>query len=210
VQSLLVSHQSITHSLTQAQSKLYLTGIFHFAMSYTGSNFGVVSKLLHTTHLRQNHRDSANAVAAALALGKRSVLGESLPEAMLHIMENYGPEKFAEVFVGTFDTPEVIWNTDMRTHLVANIHQHLGDFPMQLRQNMSGKYNYCPMPGIQYPNLAKEVFCHNFFLRNLVDTTRFPEWPINDPIALFKVMGCSHFTSLLFAPKKLFVKNCCV
>jgi hypothetical protein len=30
-----------------AQAKLYSTGLFHFAMAYTGSNFGVVAKLLH-------------------------------------------------------------------------------------------------------------------------------------------------------------------
>ena len=125
-------------------------------------------------------------MASHLNLGRRSVLGESLPEAMLHILENYGPERFATVFVGDFDTPELIWNTDMRLHLVAMIHQHLGDFPLQLRQNMKASYNYCPIPTILYPNLAKEVFCHNYYLRNLIDTARFPDWPIQEPIALFK------------------------
>jgi hypothetical protein len=171
-----------------AQAKLYLTGLFHFAMAYTGSNFGVVAKLMHVSHLMQHHRDSANAVASQLPLGKRSVLGESLPEAMLHILENYGPEKFAEVFVGTFDTPEVIWNPDMRAHLVMNVNQHIGDFPMQKKQNMTGEYNYCPIPTLLYPSLVKEVFCHNYYLRNLVDTARFPNWPIKEPIELFKAV----------------------
>jgi len=163
-------------------------GLFHFAMAYTGSNFGIVSRLLHATHLRQAFRDSANAVASTLPLWKRSVLGESVPEAMVWILENYGPERFAEVFVGTFDTPEVIWNTEMRTHLIASVHHHLGDFPLQLKQHNGGAYKYCPLPTVTYANLAKEVFCHNFYLRSITDTVRFPNWPIPDPIAFLKAL----------------------
>lgn len=53
------------------QAKLYLTGLFHFAMAYTGTNLTAIAKLMHNTHLRQNFRDSANAVASHLSLGKR-------------------------------------------------------------------------------------------------------------------------------------------
>lgn len=44
----------------------------------------------------------------------RSVLGHMLPEAMVCYLENYSAEKFAEIFLGEFDTPEAIWNTEMR------------------------------------------------------------------------------------------------
>lgn len=44
----------------------------------------------------------------------RSILGAVLPEAMIHYLENYGEEKFAEIFLGDFDTPEAIWNNEMR------------------------------------------------------------------------------------------------
>lgn len=169
-----------------ANSKLYLTGVFHFCMAYTGSNLSVVARLLHLTHLQQNFRDAANAVAAELSLQRRSILGEMLPEAMLHVLENYGPQRFAQVFVGDLDTPEVIWNPEMRRHLVAMVLQHLGDFPLSLKQNMQARYEYCPIPGVAYASLAREVFCHNYYLRNLCDTKRFPKWPITDPVALFK------------------------
>lgn len=43
-----------------------------------------------------------------------SVLGHILPEAMVCYLENYESEKFAEIFLGEFDTPEAIWNTEMR------------------------------------------------------------------------------------------------
>lgn len=45
---------------------------------------------------------------------QRSVLGHMLPEAMICYLENYEPEKFAEIFLGEFDTPEAIWSSEMR------------------------------------------------------------------------------------------------
>lgn len=38
---------------------------------------------------------------------QQSILGQILPEAMVCYLENYGAEKFAEIFLGEFDTPEV-------------------------------------------------------------------------------------------------------
>jgi len=49
----------------------------------------------------------------------RSVLGHMLPEAMVCYLENYEPEKFAEIFLGEFDTPEAIWNREMRSAVHA-------------------------------------------------------------------------------------------
>jgi DnaJ family protein C protein 13 len=37
-----------------------------------------------------------------------------LPEAMVHFLVNHGPERFAEIFLGEFDTPEAIWSSEMR------------------------------------------------------------------------------------------------
>ena len=45
----------------------------------------------------------------------RSVLGHMLPEAMVCYLENYEPERFAEIFLGEFDTPEAIWSREMRS-----------------------------------------------------------------------------------------------
>lgn len=38
---------------------------------------------------------------------QQSILGQILPEAMVCYLENYGADKFAEIFLGEFDTPEV-------------------------------------------------------------------------------------------------------
>ena len=44
----------------------------------------------------------------------RSILGPILPEAMVCYLENYESEKFAQIFLGEFDTPEAIWSSEMR------------------------------------------------------------------------------------------------
>ncbi|VDO86715.1 unnamed protein product [Schistosoma curassoni] len=47
-------------------------------------------------------------------LTSRSILGNMLPDAMIAYLENHPPEKFAEIFLGDFDSPEAIWNSEMR------------------------------------------------------------------------------------------------
>jgi len=172
----------------EACVKLYRTGVFLFSCGYTGSNFLSIAKLLHNTHLKQTFRSGFAAAAndTDLPLKDRSILGNFLPEGVLFMLVNYGPERFTQVFVGNFDTPEVIWDLDMRKHLVEMIKQHLGDFPKRLWQNNMDKYEYCPMPGVCYRRLEKELFCHNYYLRNLCDEVRFPDWPIAEPIEVFR------------------------
>ena len=44
----------------------------------------------------------------------RSILGHLLPDAMVCYLENHEVERFAEIFLGEFDTPEAIWSGEMR------------------------------------------------------------------------------------------------
>lgn len=53
---------------------------------------------------------------------QRSVLSPMLPEATIYYLENYGAEKFAEIFLGENDNPEVIWNSEMRFSQLFTIH----------------------------------------------------------------------------------------
>ena len=171
-----------------AVAKFYLTGVFFFLLAYTGSNFTALAKLLYDTHLDQHFRSGFAAAAddSEISMKERSVLGNILPEGLLFVLVNYGYEKFTEIFVGNYDTPEVIWNLDMRKHLVEMIRQHLGDFPQRLWQNTTSEYDFCPIPGIAYKRLEKEMFCHNYYLNNLCDEHRFPDWPIAEPVEVFR------------------------
>jgi DnaJ family protein C protein 13 len=188
----------ITRQNDRAIQKLYLTGIFFFACCYQGNNFKGIAKLLHATHLEQHFRSGFSAAAGQdeIPLKERSILGQLLPEGLLHILVNYGPERFADIFVGGADTPEVIWTFEMRKHLIEMTRQHLGDFPLRLFQNNGTEYEYCPMPGVAYPRLEKEVFCHNYYLCNLCDDARFPDWPMAEPAEVFR--SClEHFKKFL-------------
>lgn len=55
---------------------------------------------------------------------------------------------------------------------------HLGSFSAKLRQYTLAKYDYCPIAKIHFADLDKEIFVHEYYLRNLCDEQRFPDWPI--------------------------------
>ena len=74
----------------------------------------------------------------------------------------HGPDKFAEIFLGEFDTPEYIWNHEMRRRMIEKLALHVGEFPLLLQANCTAKYDYCPLPRIAYPELAEEIFCHRY------------------------------------------------
>lgn len=52
--------------------------------------------------------------SATTDIMQKSILGQLLPDAMVYYLENHGAEKFAQIFLGEFDTPEAIWNAEMR------------------------------------------------------------------------------------------------
>ncbi|XP_062841489.1 dnaJ homolog subfamily C member 13-like isoform X2 [Trichomycterus rosablanca] len=163
--------------------RLYLTGVFFFIMMYTGSNVLPVARFLKYTHLKQAFKSEE---AKGQDIVQRSVLGPALPEAMVCYLENYEAERFSEIFLGEFDTPEAIWSSEMRRMMIEKIAAHLADFSPRLQSNTRALYQYCPIPVISFPQLENELFCNIYYLRHLCDSTRFPDWPIRDPVKLLK------------------------
>lgn len=51
-----------------------------------------------------------------------------------------GPEKFAEIFLGEFETPEAIWNSEMRRMMIEKIAAHIADFSPRLQSNVRALY----------------------------------------------------------------------
>lgn len=90
------------------------------------------------------------------------------------------------MFLGEFDTPEVIWGSEMRRLLIEKVAAHLADFSPRLKSNPRALYQYCPVPAVAYPQLQHELFCHAYYLRHLCDTQRFPQWPIREPVLLLR------------------------
>ena len=165
-------------------STLYTTGVFFFILMYTGSNLLPIGRFLSMSHDKQAFRmENAGEVSERMA---RSVLGQLLPEAMVAYLDNHGPEKFATIFLGEYDTPEAIWCTEMRQLMIQKIAYHLADFTPRLQSNNRAVYQYCAIPIITYPLLEAELFCDIYYLRNLCNTTKFPSWPIMEPVKLLK------------------------
>ncbi|EDQ93103.1 uncharacterized protein MONBRDRAFT_17362 [Monosiga brevicollis MX1] len=171
---------SLLHAIFQDNpglSRLYLSGVFFFILMYMGSNIAPIAKFLQATHMYQafGHED-----------GSRSILASMLPKAMVCYLENYGWEKFASVFLGEFDNPEVIWGTEMRRSLIEKIAHHLNDFTPRLKANVRSLYQFVPIPKVSYHELEGELFCNIYYLRHLCDEARFPNWPIQNHVPLLK------------------------
>ncbi|GMH03116.1 hypothetical protein Nepgr_004955 [Nepenthes gracilis] len=164
----------------KAMIRLYSTGAFYFALAYPGSNLLSIALLFSVTHVHQAfHGGEEAAVSSSLPLAKRSVLGGLLPESLLYVLERSGSVAFAAAMVSDSDTPEIIWTHKMRAeNLIRQVLQHLGDFPQKLSQHCHALYEYAPMPPVTYPELRDEMWCHRYYLRNLCDEIRFPNWPI--------------------------------
>ncbi|XP_067952104.1 dnaJ homolog subfamily C member 13-like [Watersipora subatra] len=164
-------------------SRLYLTGTFFFILMYTGSNVLPIARFLKYAHMKQAFRSEESNTSDIM---QRSILGHMLPEAMICYLEQYEPEKFSEIFLGEFDTPEAIWNAEMRRLMIEKIASHLGDFSPRLQSNTRAMYQYCPIPVIVYPALEHELFCGVYYLKHLCNTEKFPDWPIREPVQLLK------------------------
>jgi DnaJ family protein C protein 13 len=80
----------------------------------------------------------------------------------------------------------VIWNAHLRRQVVELIDAHIGAYPSRLRQHTFAKYEYVPLPKIHFPELDKEIYVHEYYLRNLCDEVRFPNWPVVDPLLLLR------------------------
>lgn len=51
-----------------------------------------------------------------------------------------GAEKFSETYLGEFDTPEAIWNSEMRRMMIEKIASHIADFSPRLQSNTRATY----------------------------------------------------------------------
>jgi hypothetical protein len=81
----------------QVLHKLYVTGVFFFALAYVGRDLLPIAALLQATHNEQHFQGVQDpALQASLPVGERSILGNLLPESLLYQLEAYGARAFAE------------------------------------------------------------------------------------------------------------------
>jgi DnaJ family protein C protein 13 len=183
--------------------RFFLNGVFFFSLMYTGSDIIPLCRLLHLSHRKQSfHFNHDNEVI------RSSVLSPMLPPAMVCFLNNHGPEKFAGVFLGEYETPEAIWGKDMRRVLIGKIAAHIADFTPRLLGNIRVVYQYCPILPIEYEQLKDELFCSQYYLRHLCDTIKYPTWPIADPVELMRDTLKAWRLELEKEPTKLNRESC--
>ncbi|KAH9580066.1 DnaJ domain [Trypanosoma melophagium] len=162
-------------------SRFFLTGVFFFALMYTGSDILPMCRLLYLSHSRQGFQfQHENDII------RRSFLSVLLPPALVCYLSNHGPESFADVLLGEYETPEAIWGGEMRRSLVETISRHISDFSPRLICNNRAIYQYCPIVGVVYKELRDELFCAQYYLRHFCDELHYPNWPVADPVALLR------------------------
>lgn len=183
--------------------RFFLTGAFFFTLMYTASDVLPLCRLLSLTHRRQSFQTNHDN-----EIIRTSVLTPLLPPAMVCYLTNHGPEKFAQVFLGEFETPEAIWGKDMRRYLVQKIAAHIADFTPRLLGNVRAQYQYCPIVGVEYEPLKNELFCSQYYLRHLCDDVKYPTWPVADPVALMKDVLAAWKLELEREPCKLNRESC--
>ncbi len=148
--------------------------------------------VLQVSHLVQHFGGGVSSGVGTLAA--RSFLGSLLPESLLYVLTTSGPQAFAAAMVGDSDSPELVWTHRMRAQrLVPQMHQHVGELAQRLGQFCHKVWEYVACPPMAYPELAEEMWCHRYYLRNLCDEDRFPNWPIVDHVQFLQV-GCSQPT----------------
>ena len=81
---------------------------------------------------------------------------------------------------------QVIWSKEMRLFMIERLALHLVEFMPRLPSNPRVFYQWCPIAKIAYPQLQGELFCNIYYLRNLCNTDRFPDWPIANAVDLLR------------------------
>ena len=65
------------------------------------------------------------------------------------------------------------------------------------------------MPPVTYPELKDEMWCHRYYLRNLCDEIRFPNWPIVEHVEFLQSLLVMWREELTRRPMDLSEEEAC-
>lgn len=65
------------------------------------------------------------------------------------------------------------------------------------------------MPPVTYPELKDEMWCHRYYLRNLCDEVRFPNWPIVEHVEFLQSLLVMWREELTRRPMDLSEEEAC-
>lgn len=112
-----------------------------------------------------------------------SILRLFVPEGVILKLISEDANEFISLLDSDNDNPEVIWNGEMRERLLDFLKADLEPYVKSRATDPLALYIHIPKSPLFYPELTDSVFSAPFYLENLLDTERFPNYQINDPVS---------------------------
>lgn len=180
---------TLVNSNKTAMSHLYKLGAFEILLWKLLAGDVVewdktrIAKFLAQCHLLQDLSSSPSSKNGEGQHGtwRDSVLHLYLPEGLILKLMSEGPESFSAHLDSEQDGPEVIWNSDMRQRLLDYLTSELESYVKFRATDPLALYIHVPKAPLAYPELEDSVFSSPFYIQNLLDSERFPNYQINDP-----------------------------
>ncbi|KAG0579697.1 hypothetical protein KC19_4G117600 [Ceratodon purpureus] len=180
----------IVKSNRSAMRRLYSLGAFEILLWKLLAGDLVVwekemlCKFLLQCHLKQDHGTMLKIAEDDQSICKSSALRLYLPDGLvLRLMaeDTNSNVLFASILDSQQDTPDVIWNLDMRQRLLDHLTSELEPYVKSRANDPMAPYVHTPRAPIYYPELTDIVFSAPYYLQNILDMDRFPDYPISDP-----------------------------
>ncbi|KAH9554372.1 hypothetical protein CY35_08G060500 [Sphagnum magellanicum] len=142
-----------------------------------------IAEFLSQSHLLQELTTTDNGSGQSEhGTWRDSILHLYLPEGLILNLMSEGPDSFMALLDSEQNAPEVIWNLEMRKQLLDHLTTELESYVKFRATDPLALYIHIPRTPLAYPELAESVFSSPFYLQNLLDFERFPNYPINDPL----------------------------
>ncbi|KAI5070204.1 hypothetical protein GOP47_0014547 [Adiantum capillus-veneris] len=111
-----------------------------------------------------------------------SILRLFLPEGVVLKLMSEGADTFTSTLNSEHESPEIIWSAEMRERLLDYLKAELEPFVKFRASDPLALYIHVPKAPLVYPELSESVFVAPFYVENLLDVERFPNYQINDPV----------------------------
>ncbi|KAL3674000.1 hypothetical protein V7S43_001685 [Phytophthora oleae] len=149
------------------QASLFSWGLFYLAFMGGTSDFKSMAGLLKATHKLQTGFNGSSA------------LKNILPQDMINLLDSSSLAMFTKVFCEGELSPQVIWSTEMRTHLLTVCQAHLQDYADALEEDVAREWSFCPMAPVSFKELSREVWCGGIYLGQFCENENFA---VPDPL----------------------------
>lgn len=186
----IISHVSTVNN--DAMKRLYKYGMFEIILwklvagDTTDSEKIMMIKFLRQFHLSQDAESIFQGGDYTQTEEHRpwhnSILCTYLPQGLILKLMSEDDNSFRMMLDSETDDPEVIWNLEMRQRLLEHLTNELEPYVKFRASDPLALYIRSPKPPVEYPELTETIFTAPFYLQNLLDSERFPNYQIIDDV----------------------------